>query len=90
MDFFAVKVDGIDVIQGICKKFSYIEIPAMTSLSSTLTAKKSMKMTFLSYNSRYMYITIFLRRIQRLQIFKIPIDVYRHFKKTGHLFKCFL
>ena len=38
MVFFAVKVE----------RFSYGEIPAMTSLPSTLTAKKSMKMTFSS------------------------------------------
>ena len=47
MDFFAVKVDGSDVIAEICKEV-FIWIPAMTSLPSTLTAKKSMKMTFSS------------------------------------------
>ena len=45
MDFFAVKVDGSDVIAGICNS---LHIPAMTSLPSTITAKKSMKMTFSS------------------------------------------
>ena len=49
MDVFAVKVDGSDVIAGICN----IEIPAMTSLPSTLTAKKSMKMTFSSNKIYY-------------------------------------
>ena len=29
MDFFAVKVDGSDVIAGSVKRFSYREIPAM-------------------------------------------------------------
>ena len=48
MDFFAVKVDGGDIIAETVKRFSYREIPAMTSLPSTLTAKKSMKMTFSS------------------------------------------
>ena len=48
MDLFAGKVDGSDVLPGICKEVSYREIPAMTSLPSTLTAKKSMKMTFSS------------------------------------------
>ena len=48
----------------------------MTSLPSTLTAKKSMKMTFSSDKIYYN----FLRRIQRLQIFKIPIDVIRTLK----------
>ena len=55
-----------------------LQIPAMTSLPSTLTAKKSMEMTF---SSDKIYITIFLRRIQRLQIFKIPIDVIRTISK---------
>ena len=60
MDFFAVKVDGSDVITGICKKVSgnlsmktFLQIPAMTSLPSTLTAKKSMKMTFSSDKTYY-------------------------------------
>ena len=43
------------------------QIPDLTSLPSTLTAKKSMNTT--------RYIAIFLRRIQRLQTFKIPTDV---------------
>ena len=44
MDFFAVKVDGSDVIAGIFKRFSYTQIPGLTSLPSTLTAKMFMKM----------------------------------------------
>ena len=52
MDFFAVKVHGSDVIVGISlyenQMKTSLQIPAMTSLPSTLTAKKSMKMTFLS------------------------------------------
>ena len=41
MDFFAVKVDGSDVNPRFWK-----EIPGLTSLPSTLTAKKFMKMKF--------------------------------------------
>ena len=43
-----------------------LQIPAMTSLPSTLTVKKSMKMTFSSDKIYY-----------NLQIFKISIDVIR-------------
>ena len=39
MDFLAVKVDGSDVKSGICEKVSCREIPDLTSLPSTLTAK---------------------------------------------------
>ena len=46
MDFFAIKVDGSDVNQESVKRFSYRQIPWVTSFPSTLTAKKSMKMTF--------------------------------------------
>ena len=46
IDCFAVKVDGSDVYPGIWKQFSYRQIPGLTSLLSTLTAKKSMKMKF--------------------------------------------
>ena len=52
----------------------HMQIPELTSLwvtASTLTAKKSMKMTFSSDKIYY----VFLSRIQRLQIFKIPIEV---------------
>ena len=49
MDFFAVKVDGSDVIAGISLYMkTSLQIPAMTSLPSTLTANTSMKITFLS------------------------------------------
>ena len=48
IDVFAVKVDGSDVNPGICKEFSYRQIPGLTSLPLTLTAKKSMKMKFSS------------------------------------------
>ena len=41
---FAVKVDGNDVIAGICLHDTSLQIPALTSLPSTLTAQKSMKM----------------------------------------------
>ena len=45
----ARRVYGSDVILlESVKRFSCREIPAMTSLPSTLTAKKSMKMTFSS------------------------------------------
>ena len=46
IDFFAIKVDGSDVNPGICKEVSCRLIPGLTSLPSTLTAKKSMKMKF--------------------------------------------
>ena len=49
MDFFAVKVHGSDVIAGISLYENLaLQIPAMTSLPSTLTAKKSTKMIFSS------------------------------------------
>ena len=49
MDFFAVKVDGNDVNPGICKEvFIYTESRVDVILTSNLTAKKSMKMTFSS------------------------------------------
>ena len=49
MDFFAVKVDGSDVIAEISLYENLaLQVPAMTSLSSTLTAKKSKKITFSS------------------------------------------
>ena len=37
IDFFAVKVDGSDVTQQSVKRFSYRQIPGLTSLPSTLT-----------------------------------------------------
>ena len=48
IDFFAVKVDGSDVNPGIYLPVyeNSLQIPGLTSLSSTLTAKKSMKMEF--------------------------------------------
>ena len=49
MDFFSVKVDGSDVIAGISLyENRALQIPTMTSLPSTLTAKKSKKITFSS------------------------------------------
>ena len=44
IDFFSIKVDKSDVNPGICKQFSYRQIPGLTSLPSSLTAKTSMKM----------------------------------------------
>ena len=46
----ARRVDGSDVIllESVKRSVSCREIPAMTSLPSTLTAKKFMKMTFSS------------------------------------------
>ena len=49
MDFFAVKVDGSDVIAGISVYENlFTDSRYMTTLPSTLTEKKSMKMTFSS------------------------------------------
>ena len=51
MDFFSVKVDGSDVIAGSSLyENRALQIPTMTSLPSTLTAKKSRKMTFILQN----------------------------------------
>ena len=50
IDFFAVKVDGSDVNPGICLYENSLQIPALTSLPSTLAAKKSMKMKFTADN----------------------------------------
>ena len=46
IDFFAVKVDGSDVNPGISLHETSLQIPGLTSLPSTLIAKKSMKMKF--------------------------------------------
>ena len=40
MDFFAVKVDGSDVIAGSVKRFSYREIPAMDITSVNFNREK--------------------------------------------------
>ena len=52
MDFFAVKVDGGDVKVTSTQESVYmktsLQIPGLTSFPSTLTAKRSMKMTFSS------------------------------------------
>ena len=69
---FTVKVDGSDVNPGIRKEFSYRQIPGLTSLPSTSTAKKSMKMKFSADKIYYLF---FPMGIQRLQICKIPTDV---------------
>ena len=46
IDFVAVKVDGSDVNPGIYLHENSLQIPGLTSLPSTLTAKKSMKIEF--------------------------------------------
>ena len=48
MDFLAVKVDEVTSNRESVKRFSCREIPNLTSLPSTLTAKKYMKTTFSS------------------------------------------
>ena len=73
MDFFSVKFDGTGVIGGICPYESLFTDSHYDITSVNLTAETSMKMTFCPTR----YITIFLRRIQRLQMYKIPIDVIR-------------
>ena len=40
MDFFAVKVDGSDVVAGSVKRFSYREIPAMDITSVNFNSEK--------------------------------------------------
>ena len=71
IDFFAVKVDGRDVNQGIC-------------LYENLFTDTLVDVTSVNFNSKNVYedeifgrqdITMFLRRIQWLQICKIPTDV---------------
>ena len=44
IDFFVVKVDGSDVNPGIYLHENSLQIPGLTSLPSTLTAKMFMKM----------------------------------------------
>ena len=46
IDLVAVKVDGSDVNPGIYLHENSLQIPGLTSLPSTLTAKKSMKIEF--------------------------------------------
>ena len=53
MDFLDVKVDGSDVNWESVKRFSCREIPDLTSLPLTLTAKKYMKTTFSSNKIYY-------------------------------------
>ena len=48
MDFLAVKVDGSDVKSESVKRLSCRKIPDLTSLPSTVTAKKYTKTTFSS------------------------------------------
>ena len=84
VDFFDVKLDGSDVIAGI-------------SLYENLFTDCRYDITSVNFNSEKVHeddifvrqdilYTIFLRRIQRLQIFKIPIDVIRTFRK--HIYTC--
>ena len=54
--FSLLKLTEVMSYRESVKRFSYnIEIPAMISLLSTLTAKKSMKMTFSWYNINVYY-----------------------------------
>ena len=46
IDLVAVKVDGSDVNPGIYLHENSLQIPGLTSLPSTLTAKKSMRIEF--------------------------------------------
>ena len=65
--FLLLKFTEVTSTQGsVYIKVSF-QIPGLTSIPSTLTAKKFMKMKF-SANKIYIYIyiTIFLRRIQRV------------------------
>ena len=71
MDFFAVKVDKVTSTQESVYMKTSLQIPGLTSFPSTLTAKRPWRWHFRPTR----YITIFLNRIQRLQIFKIPIEV---------------
>ena len=77
MDFSAVKVDGSDVIAGICKK-AFIWRDSRYDISSVKFNRKS---PWRWYFRPTRYIIIFLRRIQILQIFKIPTDVIRTLSK---------
>ena len=46
MDVFAVKVDEVTSTQESVYMKTSLQIPGLTSFPSTLTAEKSMKMTF--------------------------------------------
>ena len=70
---FTVNVNGSDVQVGICLYENIFTDSRYDVPHSTLTAKKAAKMKFSV--DKILYIRIFLRRIQRLQIFKIPTDV---------------
>ena len=78
IDFFAAKVDGSDVNAGICKEFSYRQIPGLTSLPSTLTAKKSMKMKFLANKIYYN----FFQENPKITNMENSHRRYRHFKEN--------
>ena len=72
VNFIAVKSDGSYVIAEIC-------------LHENLFTDSRYDVTSVNFNSKkvyedervynFLHITIFLRRIQRLQVFKIPTDV---------------
>ena len=66
-------------VEVMCRKFeclyeNSLQIPALTS---TLTAKKSMKMKF---SAEKKYITIFFRESKDYKYVKFPQTLYRHFK----------
>ena len=44
--FLLLKLTEVTSTQGYVRRFSYKQIPGLTSYPSTLTAKKSMKMNF--------------------------------------------
>ena len=70
--FFAIKVDGSDVSPGIYKKV-FIETDSWVDVTSVnINSKKSLWRW--KFRPTRLY-TIFLRRIQRLRIYKIPPDV---------------
>ena len=70
IDFLLLKLTNMTSNQEYVNMKTSAQIPGLTSLPLTLTAKKSSKIKFSADFTRY--ITIFLMSIQRFQICKTP------------------
>ena len=85
MDFFDVKLDGSDVIAGISLHvYENLFTDCRCDITSVNFNSEKVHEDDIFVRQDILH-TIFLRRIQILQIFKIPIDVIRTFRK--HIYK---
>ena len=83
MDFFDVKLDGSDVIAGI-SLYENLFTDCRYDIASVNFNSEKVHEDDIFVRQDILY-TIFLRRINRLQILKITIDVIRTFRK--HIYK---